>query len=300
MESKYTIGHFGDKRLEKAGMSMTQAMIEEQVVCMRKLGRNAAGTKKIYRFFSNDKVSLEELAHSVSDKVGKVAEGLHVLVIQDTTELNYQHHIGRTRDLGPVGNGRDRGFFLHPALVVKAQDGTCLGLSSVMSWQRTGESRKHYKSLSIEEKESYRWLSTAIHSKERLTSASMVTVVADRESDIDEEWDRIPDDKTHRLNRICRNRKTKEGKLYEELEALKKAGSFEIEVKTRQNERGKKTSSRHKAILEIRYGEVEILKPGNCTDKNGSESIKLRALDVREAAETVIAGEEPIHWRLMP
>jgi hypothetical protein len=299
MSSKYKIGNFGDKRLEKVGIYLTQAMIEEQVVGMRKLGRTSAGTKKIYRFFSNEKVTLEELANNVSDKIGKAAEGLHVLAIQDTTELNYQNHVDRTYDLGPVGNGKDIGFFLHPALVVNAQDGICLGLSSVMSWQRTSTSRENYKSLPIEEKESYRWLETALNSKKSLNMASKITIIADRESDIYEEWDRIPDDKTNLLTRICRNRKTKERKLYEELDCFDKAGRFEIEVKTSKNERGKKTRTGHKAKLEVRYGDVEILKSGNCTDAQASQSIKLRAIDVREAKETVIDGEDPIHWRLM-
>lgn len=82
MSSKYNVGNFGDKRLEKVGIYLTQAMIEEQVVGMRKLGRTSAGTKQIYRFFSNEKVTLEELANNVSDKIGKTAEGLHVLAIQ--------------------------------------------------------------------------------------------------------------------------------------------------------------------------------------------------------------------------
>ena len=51
MRSKYNIGNFGDKRLENVGMHLTQAMMEEQVVGMRKLGKTPAGTKQIYRFF---------------------------------------------------------------------------------------------------------------------------------------------------------------------------------------------------------------------------------------------------------
>jgi hypothetical protein len=299
MNSKYNIGNFGDRRLEKGGIYLTQSMFEEQVVCMRKLGRNTAGLKKIYRFLSNDKVTLEELSTSVSSKIEKSVEGLHVLVIQDTTELNYQAHSGRTHGLGSVGNGKDIGFFLHPALVLNACDAICLGLSSVLCWQRTRASLDNYKKLPIEEKESYRWLETALISKERLSLASKITIIADRESDIYEEWDRIPDEKTYLLNRICRNRRTRQGKLYEELDNFNVAGSFELEVKTRKNNKGRKTRSGHKARLEIRYGEVEILKSFNCTDKNASRSIKLRAIDVRETKETVIDGEEPIHWRLM-
>jgi len=45
----------------------------------------------------------------------------------------------------------------------------------------------------------------------------MVTVVADRESDIYEMWARIPDAKTHLLVRACRDRaiETEHGSLYE-------------------------------------------------------------------------------------
>jgi hypothetical protein len=299
MENKYRIGHFGDERLERSGMVLCQAMINQQEVCMRKLGKTSAGTKRIQRFFSSPRVRLEELAENVSNKISEAVEGLHVLAIQDTTEINYQKHAGRTHDLGPVGNGKDLGFFLHPALVVNGKDSTCLGLSSVLCWHRTGESHENYKQLLVEAKESYRWIQTAVNSKEKLSLASMITIIADRESDIYEEWDRIPDHKTHILNRICRDRKTSKGLLYDEMDQFNIAGTYEIAVKTRKNDKGKKTRSAHIARLEIRYGEVEILKPGNCTDKEASKSIKLRAVDVREIKESVIDGEEPIHWRLM-
>lgn len=240
MENKYNIGNFGDLRLERAGAFLSQAMIEEQVVCMRKLGQHAAGTKRIHRFFSNDKVTLGELSENVSSKIGPLAQDRHLLVIQDTTEINYQNHAGRTHGLGPVGNGKDIGFFLHPGLVVDAENSTCLGLSSVISWQRTEELKgRPYKFL-IEEKESHRWIETALNSKKTLSMASMITIIADRESDIYEEWDRVPDAKTHMINRICHNRKTRKGMLYEELDQFDRAGAYEIEVKTRTNGKGKK------------------------------------------------------------
>jgi hypothetical protein len=299
MDNKYKIGNFGDKRLERAGALLTQSMIEQQEVCMRKLGKNASGARKIQRFFANDKVKLEELSESVSSKIGEQVEGLHVLVIQDTSEINYQRHVNRTHGLGPVGNGKDIGFFLHPGLVVNAKDSTCLGLSSVMSWQRSGEQRENYKQLPIEEKESHRWIQTATESKKRLAKASMITMIADRESDIYEEWDRVPDEKTHMLNRICRDRKTKKGLLYDEMDKFDLAGTYKIEVRSRKNVKGRKTRSSHTAKLEVRYGKVEILKPGNCRDKKAAKSIRLQAIDVREARESVVDGEEPIHWRLM-
>ena len=56
----------------------------------------------------------------------------HVLAIQDTTEINYQSHADRVNGLGTVGNGTDKGLFLHPVVVVDAQVGDPAG--SRASW----------------------------------------------------------------------------------------------------------------------------------------------------------------------
>ena len=44
---------------------------------------------------------------------------------------------------------------------------------------------------------------------------------------------------------------------------------------------------------------MEIKKPKNCSDKEAPKSVKLRVLDIKELAETVIGNEEPIHWCLL-
>lgn len=299
MEKKYHVGCFNDERLEKAGVLLCQSMVEQQNVCLRKLGVNNAERKQFSRFLANPKVKLEEISENVSTKICEAVKALHVLVIQDTTELNYQKHADRTKDFGPVGNGKDLGCFLHPGLVVNAKDSTCLGLSSVLCWQRTWEPKKDRKTLPIEEKESYRWLETGLLAKERLKLASLITIVADRESDIYEEWARIPDEKTHLLTRACRNRKTREGLLYEVIAGFESVGTYEFEVKARKQVKGKKKRSAHCAKLEIRFGEVTILTPGNSTDKEAPESITLRSVEVKELPASVVEGEDPIHWRLL-
>ena len=56
----------------------------------------------------------------------------------DTSEINLEGHRGRLKpdDVGVVGNNRDLGFFIHPTLVLDAQDGFPLGLSHVQLWTR--------------------------------------------------------------------------------------------------------------------------------------------------------------------
>lgn len=264
-------------------------------VSLRFLGGNRATEVRFGRFLSNRRVQVEELIEQSTERTGGLVRGLHVLAIQDTTELNYQSHSRRVRGLGTVGNGTDIGLFLHPLLVVEAESGACLGLGAVHSWLRQKTKASNYRDLPIEEKESYRWLSTAEQGKRVLREARSITIIADRESDIYEEWYRIPDEHTHVLTRACRERRLSNGAwLSAYVSTLEVSGITAFEVR----ERTKKRSA-HLAKLAVRYGAIEIKRPVHCSDKQAPKSLRLRVVDVRELEETVIAGEEPIHWCLL-
>jgi hypothetical protein len=227
--------------------------------------------------------------------------GRHVLAIQDTTELNYQAHARRKQGFGTVGNGSDLGLFLHPVLVVDAEDGVCLGLGGVHQWNRTEPARKDYQAQPIEEKESYRWIEAAQAAQARLAAASHVTYVSDRESDIYEVWSRLPDERTDVLVRACRDRglASAEESLFTCMDRLPVAGSYELDVPATQGGKDKKKRSAHRALIHVRYGQVVIRRPRKCTDPNAPETIPLYVIDVREDASTVLPGEEAVHWRLM-
>ena len=291
----YNVGYFGDNRLKKNGELICRSMAEKQTVCLRQLGGHRSGEVKISRWFANESVTQGELIENITNKVKQLARGRQVLAIQDTTEINYQAHKNKIKGLGTVGNGKDIGFFMHPMLVIDAESGACLGLAAIKLWNRTQAACKDYHKQPIEEKESYRWIETAHYAKEILAETSQITIIADRESDIYEEWIRIPDEKTHLLTRACRDRKLTNGDfLFNHVNSLKSEGCYQIEVKKRTDKR-----SSHVAKLEIRFGEIEINKPIKCTDKKAPTSIKLRVIDVKEVEESVIDGEEPIHWCLL-
>ncbi len=69
---------------------------------------------KFGRFLANRKVSVAELTEEAIEKTKGLVSGLHVLALQDTSELNDQAHANRVNGLGSVGNGKDLGLFLHP------------------------------------------------------------------------------------------------------------------------------------------------------------------------------------------
>lgn len=239
-------------------------------------------------------MTLTELIEQCIHKASPFVESLHVLAIQDTTELNYQAHADRTMGLGTVGNGSDKGFFMHPMLTLEANTGACFGLSGLKVWERHREGERQHWRLPIEEKESYRWLEVANQAKKNLVNAAMVTVIADRESDIYEEWARIPDEKTHVLTRVCRDRALADfGTLYAAIEQMPVQDIYSVEVPARPKKR-----SAHVAELALRFDRVIIKRPAKCKGKDLPETIELTVIDVRELPQSVVGHEEPIHWRL--
>lgn len=263
---------------------------------MRQLGGSRAGEVRFGRFLGNSRVTVKDLVDHICAGIGARSRGRHVLAIQDSSEINLQRHVGRTSGLGTVGNGTDSGFFIHPLLALDAADGACLGLAHLHLWQRTKGKAPNYKRLPIEEKESVRWIDTVIVGKKRLAEAARITVVADREADIYELWDRLPDAQTHLLVRACRDRvlTTSAGTpLFAWMDEQAVQGSYRIPVSVTPKR------SRHEALLHIRFASVTLKKPQNCSDKAAAAQVTVNAIDVVEDASTVIAGEAPIHWRLL-
>jgi len=269
-------------------------MVSEGTVRIRQLARRRSERVKFGRFLVNKKVTVDEIMDRCGARTGAQAAGRHVLAIQDTSELNYQKHAGRTRGLGTVGNGSDVGLFLHPVLAVDADSGDCLGLVGAELWLRTEGKAADYRAKPIEAKESLRWLSGAESAQRHLRGAAHITVIADRESDIFEAWARLPDGHLDLLSRACRDRAVVQGGyLYAALDKLPVVHHYAFDVPAQPGKRAKRCAN-----MELRFGQVTIKRPRHCSDPDAPLSLTLRAVDVREIANS--AGEdEPIHWRLL-
>ena len=70
--------------------------------------------------------------------------------------------------------------------------GRGLGLVGGRVWTRSGPVTVTHNQRALADKESERWLTTAGRAKEVLAAATMVTVIADRESDLYAEWATVP------------------------------------------------------------------------------------------------------------
>lgn len=287
------IGYFGDVRRGRSGALFVQRMTERQTVHVRKLADDRAEQARFRRFLTNEAVTVEEMVSHRAMFVAAAARGRHVLSIQDTSEINYQAQRGRKRRLGTVGNGSDIGLFVHPVLGVDAESGECLGLVDAQVWRRTKRKAKNYKALPIEEKESYRWLTGGAQAKSVLAEAAMVTVIDDREGDIYEKWDRLPDERTHLLTRASRDRAlVGGGRLFATLAGFAEVHRYRLDLQARPGKRGAR-----QADMAVRFGRVRIRQPGRCSDPNASDDIELSAIEVRELDAP--RGETPIVWRLL-
>jgi hypothetical protein len=267
-------------------------MAERQTVCLRRLGDDRAEKVRLRRFLVNEAVTVAEMVSHRAGLVGAEAAGRHVLAIQDTSEINYEAQRGRKQDLGTVGNGRDVGLFVHPVVAVDAERGDLLGLVHAQVWRRFAGKAEDYRSQPIEAKESYRWVVGAEQAKAALAAAPMVTVVSDRESDIYEEWARVPDPRTHLLTRACRNRSVAGGgTLFGFLDGLPEAHRFTLDLPARAGQR-----EARRATLAVGFAPVRIRRPVACSDPDAPPEVALFAVVVREIDPPT---GDPIHWRLL-
>jgi hypothetical protein len=270
---------------------LLQRAVERVTVNLRAAADRRAEWLGFSRWLNNPNVTASEIAEHSAEALSTRVAGLHVLAIQDTTELNYAAHAGRVRGLGPAGNGVDPGLFVHPVLAIDAGSGALLGLAGMQIWTRDAPASPDYRNQPIEEKESYRWVKGAMTAQTVLAAAAMVTVIGDRESDIYEEFDRIPDARTHLLTRACRDRAlVGGGLLFGIAETWPVQRQFEFEVRA-QPGRPART-----AKVELRFGEVAIKRPGRCSDPAAARQLTLRLIEVREINPTL---KEPILWRLL-
>lgn len=264
---------------------------------IRQTGASRAQQKGMYRFFNNEKVSEEELISACLERTSLVCKDRHVLVLNDTSEINLDSHSGRLQPengIGLIGNTKNIGFFAHLGLVIDIETYQAIGYSSINLWNRSmdpnqNKSTRDYKKIPVEEKESYKWIRCIKESQEVLQDAASVTVVGDRESDMYELFVEANILKTHVIARNRGNRNLAEnGMLYELLDSMPSKGSYTLEIPgdIRKNKKGRV------ATLEVKFKKVTLKKPENKKDERPSQT------DVW-VVETKENKQNGICWRLL-
>jgi len=268
-------------------------MVAGKTVCLRRLSRGDRALEvRFNRFLGHDKVTAERIIESWSEGTVVAVEGRHVLAIQDTSEIHFNTTPQRRRGLGEIGKGNNHGLLLHPLLAVDADDGACLGLLSGQIWTRKGRRTTSHDDRELSDKESQRWISTAVAATPLLTKASAVTVLGDRESDIFALYASSAEQHFHVIARSMHDRKLADRSgLYEASDAMAAVDRRAVQLPARA------ARPARLAQLELRFGTIELARPQSKFLHHLPKSLPLAVVDVREI--NTEADVEPLHWRLL-
>jgi len=268
-------------------------MVAGKTICLRRLSRGDRALEvRFNRFLGHDKVTTERIIESWGDSTVAAIEGRHVLAIQDTSEIHFNTTPQRRRGLGEIGKGNNYGVLLHPLLAVDADNGACLGLLSGQIWTRKGRRTTSHDARELLDKESQRWISTAVTARPLLTKAARVTILGDRESDIFALYANSAEQHFHVIARSMHDRKLADGNgLYEASGAMAAVDRRAIQLPARAPRPARL------AHLELRFSAIELARPQSKFLRHLPKSLPLAMVDVREI--NAGSGVEPLHWRLI-
>ena len=284
------VGGFGDARLGRVGALLLERVQERQTLCLHALADARTETLRFGRFLDSDAVSAEEMLVQAGRQTARRAAGRHILAIQDTTELHFAGHAASKHGFGRAGNGEDIGLFLHPTIAVDAAHGGVVGLVGATVLNRTAGKVAPRRQRTAEARESHRWLAGARSAEAVLEQAAMITVVADRESDIYDLFARRPA-RVHLLSRAAQDRGLAEGgRLFAHAAALPGQAHHVIAVP------GRGARPARQAVVALRFGAVTLLRPATAA-RDLAERVVVHLVDVAEA--TPPPGEPALHWCLL-
>ncbi len=264
-------------------------------------------TKAAYRFFDHAEVTAEQILAPHKEATLR-RMGLHktVLLIQDTTQLNYSGQKEK-EDIGPLNRDNHRGLLLHPSIAV-TPEGVCLGVIDGCHWHRKGlhhksrdEKNRQNLKTPITKKESYRWVKGYKIANEVATLVPNTRIVsmADREGDIDDLYhESVKNINTQQADWLIRAVKsrpllTKNGKraannLWETVQLEKPCCYIEFEMPARKNSKARRVKQ------VIRVKRVTLHPPTGRRGKLRCGAVEVNALIATELHPP--KNEKPINW----
>lgn len=179
--------NLGDERLNKRSVKLVEALAANPEASVNGACEGWGDTLAGYRLLDNKVVTPEGiLAPHRQATQRRMTEHPVVLLVQDTTELDYTAH--PPRDARCLNREYRFGLYHHVHLAVTPNE-LPLGVISTENFDRSAESlgkTEERNNLPIEEKESYRWLKGYRLACELASECphTQIISVADREADI--------------------------------------------------------------------------------------------------------------------
>jgi hypothetical protein len=303
--SAYGAMSLGDKTLSRRVEKTLNQLGSNPTASISGACQNPYQAKAIYRLLSNKKFTAEAvLETSQKETIAKIEKsGVGVVLLpQDTTTVNYTH-LKDTEGLGDIdSNQKNSGMLMHSCIAV-GEEGQIFGLLSETIWVRPkdehGKKTKR-KQLSIEEKESYKWLETIDKTQitKDLKNVQFIHV-CDREGDIYELFAKASLEETTYLCRRVQNRsvinvKNETCLISSFLDTLPTAGKIVVNVPRDSHTKRKA----RQAELEVKFGKTSIKKPA-CLSKYQDIPLSVDVVLVWAREINPPDGVEAISWHLV-
>src|SRR5713226_9450124 len=300
----------GDERRTRRAVKLAEAIAREPQVSLPKQVGKRKEVQAAYRFLQSGKVSYEALMRPhVEQTRAQYGQLPVVLLVQDTTELDYQAH-RKTSGLGPIGNGRHQGFLLQTVLAVEPTSGELLGIAHQEPFIRQPAPKgERYSQRVQRERESQVW-ERAVQAIGAPPQGVVWVQVGDRYSDIYTLFlecrqqqthfviraaqDRCVDERVEEVAPPLKRRKRKAGDppqahLWETVRGWAACDEQDLEVPA---EHARKART---ARVAVSFGPLRLLAP----DKREHELPSLDVWVVRVWELHAPEGVEPLEWVLL-
>ena len=284
---------FGDIRRDERFVTIINNISTQPGSSIPKQNQRWYDTKATYEFFKNENVSVDALKKTMMLYGAKqVSDKMQLLILQDISNVSYNDL--QAEGLGYLDNKEGRGILCYSSLAA-TPEGLPLALLYQHTWVRPldelGKSSQR-KQTNFEDKESYRWYE-AMQEVNGLLDRSIHKIhIADREADIYELFFHAYQSHTDLLIRARHNRQLSNGsQLWDNIGSQPVAATVDLDIP---DKTGKK---KLKVQAQIRYHEVEILRPRN--NKDSYESVMLTAIEIKEKHVEDKNEEDLIDWKLL-
>jgi len=291
--------------IELAGADLGDARRERRLrTLVSQLSRNPQGTfnhacpsaahkKAAYRFCDNGRVEPQQVLGSHIDRTWRrMAADRRVLVVQDTTSLNYVTHPA-TEGLGRLENAHARGFLLHSALAV-SDGGEPLGLVHQETWARDeGQARPASEQRPWAQRESFKWQRTVEAVAKRAVAGTEYVIIGDRESDV---YGLLATPRPAGIELLVRSAQDRrvqehEGRLHEVAMSGPAAGTMVVDV----GRRAKRTP--RTARCEVRFRQLTLRPPAAVAPGVVAVPVDIWVVAIVERHPP--RGEAPLSWILL-
>jgi hypothetical protein len=259
----------------------------------REIGGGRAGELAAHRLLSSDDFEPDRLLVPHVARTADACKGRRVVVAQDTSEINFDRSRQPAAGLGPTGNLGIRGFFIHPAVAIDAEDEALLGIVGARIWTRGEEATPDHRRLAFDRKESRRWLDGAEWAAALLGVATEIIVVCDREGDVYPLFTRCPAGVDLAVRAMQDRTLLTGGSLFAAPAGWPVLGEAQVNIRPkRPGDKGRTAS------VTIKAGTVTIKRPQGAHYRNEPPDLTLGLVEVREAAAPKGAGK-PLLWYLL-